>query len=204
MRCHPDDGGSKDIWNVGKLLPDYMAPQLRRQPSSYSLPWEPQVLLMYMSNFLKTNFMFFSHRLLVDKRNYSCLIQNSRVGDHHPILLLWIFLIETQWDSSKDTLFSQLSNADLSGCVTIIWMCEVLMMQKLWFVVFWVVIPCKLAGGYHNSEDHVQHIHQHRDLMSQWINCPMWWKHFETPIYTLFLPSQNLGEVFTPSASSHV
>jgi hypothetical protein len=30
----PDDGGSKDLWNVGKLLPDYMALQPRRQPSS--------------------------------------------------------------------------------------------------------------------------------------------------------------------------
>jgi hypothetical protein len=31
---HPDDGGSKDLWNVGKLLPDYKALQPRRQPSS--------------------------------------------------------------------------------------------------------------------------------------------------------------------------
>jgi hypothetical protein len=31
----PDDGGSKDLWNVGKLLPDYTALQPRRQPSSY-------------------------------------------------------------------------------------------------------------------------------------------------------------------------
>jgi hypothetical protein len=31
--CHhhrPDDGGSKHLWNVGKLLPDYMAQHLRR------------------------------------------------------------------------------------------------------------------------------------------------------------------------------
>jgi hypothetical protein len=28
-----DDGGSKDLWNTGKLLPDYMALQPRRQPS---------------------------------------------------------------------------------------------------------------------------------------------------------------------------
>jgi hypothetical protein len=33
----PDDGGSKDLWNVGKILPDYMAQQPRRQPSSYLL-----------------------------------------------------------------------------------------------------------------------------------------------------------------------
>jgi hypothetical protein len=31
----PDDGGSKDLWNVGKLLPDYMVLQPRRQQSSF-------------------------------------------------------------------------------------------------------------------------------------------------------------------------
>jgi hypothetical protein len=30
----PEDGGSKHLWNVGKLLPDYTAQQPRRQPSS--------------------------------------------------------------------------------------------------------------------------------------------------------------------------
>jgi hypothetical protein len=29
----PDDGSSKHLWNVGKLLPDYTALQPRRQPS---------------------------------------------------------------------------------------------------------------------------------------------------------------------------
>jgi hypothetical protein len=29
----PDDGGSKHLWNVSKLLPDYMEQQRRRQPS---------------------------------------------------------------------------------------------------------------------------------------------------------------------------
>jgi hypothetical protein len=32
MSTHrPDDGGSKDLWNVGKLLPDYTVLQPRRQ-----------------------------------------------------------------------------------------------------------------------------------------------------------------------------
>jgi hypothetical protein len=31
-----------DLWNAGKLLPDYTALQPRRQPPSYSPPWEPQ------------------------------------------------------------------------------------------------------------------------------------------------------------------
>jgi hypothetical protein len=30
----PDDGGSKDLWNVGKLLPDYTVLRPRRQQSS--------------------------------------------------------------------------------------------------------------------------------------------------------------------------
>jgi hypothetical protein len=31
MAHRPDDGGSKDLWNVGKLLPDYTVLQPRRQ-----------------------------------------------------------------------------------------------------------------------------------------------------------------------------
>jgi hypothetical protein len=45
LHHRPDDRGNKALWNVGKLLPDYMALQPRRQPSSYSPPWEPQILL---------------------------------------------------------------------------------------------------------------------------------------------------------------
>jgi hypothetical protein len=41
--------GSKDLWNVGKLLPDYTALQPRRQPSLYSPPWEPQILFMILN-----------------------------------------------------------------------------------------------------------------------------------------------------------
>jgi hypothetical protein len=37
-------GGSKNLWNIGKLLPDYMAQHPRRQSSSYSLLWEPEIL----------------------------------------------------------------------------------------------------------------------------------------------------------------
>jgi hypothetical protein len=35
MSIHrPDDGDSKHLWNVGKLLPDYTSQRPRRQPSS--------------------------------------------------------------------------------------------------------------------------------------------------------------------------
>jgi hypothetical protein len=37
------DGGSNNFWNVGKLLPDYISQHPRRQPSSYSPPWEPEI-----------------------------------------------------------------------------------------------------------------------------------------------------------------
>jgi hypothetical protein len=33
----PDDGGSKYLCNVGKFLPDHMALQPRRQPSSNAI-----------------------------------------------------------------------------------------------------------------------------------------------------------------------
>jgi hypothetical protein len=45
MRNRPNDEGSKYLWNVGKLLPDYTAQQPRRQTSSYSPPWEPEISL---------------------------------------------------------------------------------------------------------------------------------------------------------------
>jgi hypothetical protein len=42
LHHRPDDGGeggSKHLWNVGKLLSDYTAQQPRRQPSSFSQPY---------------------------------------------------------------------------------------------------------------------------------------------------------------------
>jgi hypothetical protein len=53
LHHRPDDGGSKELWNVGKLLPDYTTQQQRRQPSSYSPPWEPEFLLI--KNCLKSS-----------------------------------------------------------------------------------------------------------------------------------------------------
>jgi hypothetical protein len=56
IRAHrPDDGGSKYLWNVGKLLPDYTVLQPRRQQSSYSPPWEPQILLSHLHIWLVGN-----------------------------------------------------------------------------------------------------------------------------------------------------
>jgi hypothetical protein len=38
-----DNGGGKYLWNVGKLLPDYPTQHPRRQSSSYSPLWEPEI-----------------------------------------------------------------------------------------------------------------------------------------------------------------
>jgi hypothetical protein len=53
----PDDGGSKDLWNDGRLLPDCTALQHRRQPSSYSPPWEPQIVLRLICSHLQTTIL---------------------------------------------------------------------------------------------------------------------------------------------------
>jgi hypothetical protein len=39
----PDDGGNKHLWNVDQCLPYYTAQHPRRQSSSYSTPWEPEI-----------------------------------------------------------------------------------------------------------------------------------------------------------------
>jgi hypothetical protein len=41
----PHDGGRKHLWNVGKRLPDYTTQHPRRQPSSYSPSWGPEISL---------------------------------------------------------------------------------------------------------------------------------------------------------------
>jgi hypothetical protein len=43
LTYRPVDGGSKLLWNVGECLPDYTAQHPRRQPPSYSSPWEPEI-----------------------------------------------------------------------------------------------------------------------------------------------------------------
>jgi hypothetical protein len=67
---HADDGGSKYLWNVGKILLDYTVLQPKRQPSSYSLLWEPEILptaqinsiyfvTMHMGNIhIHTNYLY--------------------------------------------------------------------------------------------------------------------------------------------------
>jgi hypothetical protein len=54
---HPDDGGSKHLWNDGLLEREYTALYLRRLSSSYSPPWEPKI--SSINFFWKTLFIIF-------------------------------------------------------------------------------------------------------------------------------------------------
>jgi hypothetical protein len=47
-----DDGGSNDLWYVGKFLPDYMALQCKKQPSSHLPSLKLKVLLRASSSSL--------------------------------------------------------------------------------------------------------------------------------------------------------
>jgi hypothetical protein len=45
----PDEGGSKHLWNVGQLLPDYTAQYPRRLLPSYSPPLEPEISIVTLA-----------------------------------------------------------------------------------------------------------------------------------------------------------
>jgi hypothetical protein len=44
-----DDGGSMHLWNTGKRLPDCQAHHPRRQSSSYTPTWKPEISLIQAS-----------------------------------------------------------------------------------------------------------------------------------------------------------
>jgi hypothetical protein len=48
--------GSKHPWNVSQYLPDYTVQHPRRQPSSYSSPWEPEMSTSWLTPCSKVNF----------------------------------------------------------------------------------------------------------------------------------------------------
>jgi hypothetical protein len=52
---HHQGDECKHLWNVGKLLPDCTTLQPKRQPSSYTPPWEPQTLLSERRGFTHRN-----------------------------------------------------------------------------------------------------------------------------------------------------
>jgi hypothetical protein len=79
---HQDDGGSKDLWNSGKLVPDYMTLQSRRQPSSYSPPWEIQIRLILCN--IKEAYLSFRHQ------NTEKLLGFSKFASYRQKTVFWL------------------------------------------------------------------------------------------------------------------
>lgn len=52
LHHHGNDGGSKDVWNCGKLLPTYTALQRRREPTSFWTLWGSQYSLINIAHLL--------------------------------------------------------------------------------------------------------------------------------------------------------
>jgi hypothetical protein len=76
--CCPDDGGSKHLWNVGKL-PDYTALQPRRQPSSsvrtivcVAASSFPVLRVVWVR--LKQHWIYGSYTLLFRRRETNCVM----------------------------------------------------------------------------------------------------------------------------------
>jgi hypothetical protein len=95
MSHRPDDGGSKDPWNVGKLLPDYTVLQPRRQQSSYSPPWEPQILLNIFAQLTSApNASFHAPPTFVQLTAYSLMLFPPSACCVTNFNLWWPFVIE--------------------------------------------------------------------------------------------------------------
>jgi hypothetical protein len=61
---------SKHLWNAGEILLDYTAQQPRRQPSSYTPPWNPK-----SHNLLTVFMLLFRYELLrLDMKDASCTL----------------------------------------------------------------------------------------------------------------------------------
>jgi hypothetical protein len=69
----PDDGGSKYLWNICKLIPDYTVLQTRRQPSSYLPLWEPQIFPNSIFWKMFDLSQFHCHQCLEIRRTRRCL-----------------------------------------------------------------------------------------------------------------------------------
>jgi hypothetical protein len=91
----PDDGGSKHLWNVSKLLPDYVVQQHRRQPSSYLLLWEPEISLEYTSFPLGLTRKAHSEGTLVSSSSASArvIFPHTLFTKHHSVLVSKFFFV---------------------------------------------------------------------------------------------------------------
>jgi hypothetical protein len=61
LHHRPDDGGYKYFWNSCEFLRYYTAQHSRRQSSSYSPPWEPEMSESYFMFYLSVKLICFMH-----------------------------------------------------------------------------------------------------------------------------------------------
>jgi hypothetical protein len=73
----PDNGCSMPLWNVSQLLRDYTAQYLRRQPSSYWPPSEPEILRdknisykLYLCLNVTVNISRLKFPFFINRKNY--------------------------------------------------------------------------------------------------------------------------------------
>jgi hypothetical protein len=90
----PDEGGSKDLWNVGKFLPEYTALQPRRQPSS-------DIYLSYSINILP----LFHNSLC----GYNSYIYSLECFNWPPCSLLWIHSLQLVYFNSSVLVSSEIN-----------------------------------------------------------------------------------------------
>jgi hypothetical protein len=89
QRDRPDDGGSKYVWNVGKRLSDYTMLQPRRQPFSYSPPWEPQSYFWRILPAFRNFFRYlvggmYLHRTVQQRKTWRHINASSGIPTHDP------------------------------------------------------------------------------------------------------------------------
>jgi hypothetical protein len=75
----PDDGGSKHLWNFGKLVPDYTAQQPKNSHLSYSPPWEPQISLLHLLHSTKD---LSRHSTVQNVRNWLSVIKLADLDNY--------------------------------------------------------------------------------------------------------------------------
>jgi hypothetical protein len=95
----PDDGGSKHLWIVSKLLPVYTAQHPRRHSSSYSPPWDPEIstkTLLYFISIWQYYFViwhlftFVAMNLFSSFLSKSCLFVSDSNELTDDITCLWV------------------------------------------------------------------------------------------------------------------
>jgi hypothetical protein len=141
-----DDGGSKDIWNAGKFLPDYTTLQPRTQPSSYSPPWEPQILLsnpLVLETQLSTSGRSMQKKYSKVSETVS-IIRNWNQSLTMP-LIVWIAPLHTDTVRTQD--FTQLRGIlQLQNSVRIILLWEYFQEKQIILIWIFIVLLINVHG----------------------------------------------------------